>query len=85
MRVRSRKRSSLSSQTQVLPQQLPNRKARQVREVLAETGKEIEEHNKRKEEMERQLASSNVRMPVQKLRSRISCFLLRTRKETTNS
>ena len=64
----------------VLPLQLPSRKARQVREELAEAGKQIEEHKKRgeemerEEEMERQLASSNVRMPAQKLRSRILSF-----------
>ena len=43
---------------------LPSRKARQVREELAESGKQIEEHKKREEEMERLLASSNVRMPA---------------------
>ena len=79
MRMRSRRRSSLPSQTLVLPLQLPSRKARQVREELAEAGKhieeqQIEEHKKREEEMERQLASSNVRMPAQKLRSRILSF-----------
>ena len=74
MRVRSRRRSSLPSQTLVLPLQLPSRKARQVREELAEAGKQIEEHKQREEEMERLLASSNVRMPAQKLRSRILSF-----------
>ena len=58
----------------MLPLQLPNQKARQVREGLAEAGKQIEEHKKREEEMERLLASSNVRMPAQKLRSRILSF-----------
>ena len=83
MRVRSRRRSSLPSQTLVLPpRQLPSRKARQVCEELAEAGKQIEEHKKRKEEMERLLASSNVRMPAQKLRSRILSFENVT-KETT--
>ena len=66
--------SSLPSQTLVLPLQLPSRKARQVREELAEAGKQIEEHKKREEEMERLLASANVRMPAQKLRSRILSF-----------
>ena len=46
----------------------------EVREELAEAGKQIEEHKKREEEMERLLASSNVRMPAQKLRSRILSF-----------
>ena len=71
----------MPSQTLVLPLQLPSRKARQVREELAEAGKQIEEqqieaeeHKKREEEMERQLASSYVRMPAQKLRSRILSF-----------
>ena len=73
-RVRPRRRSSLPSQTLVLPLQLPSRKARQVREELAEAGKQIEEHKKREEEMERLLASSNVRMPAQKLRSLILSF-----------
>ena len=44
VRVRSRRRSSLPSQALL---QLPSRKARQVREELAETGKQIEEHKKR--------------------------------------
>ena len=44
VRVRSRRRSSLPSQTLL---QLPSRKARQVREELAEAGKQIEEHKKR--------------------------------------
>ena len=79
MCVRSRRRSSLPSQTLVLPLQLPSRKARQVREELADAGnqieeQQIEEHKKREEEMERQLASSNVRMPAQKLRSCILSF-----------
>ena len=74
MRVRSRRRSSLPSQMLVLPLQLPRRKARQIRVELAEVGKQIEEHKKREEEMERLLASSNVRMPAQKLRSRILSF-----------
>ena len=74
VRVRLRRRSSLPSQTLVLPLQLPSRKARQVREELAEAGKQIEEHKKREEEMERLLASSIVRMPAQKLRSRIFSF-----------
>ena len=64
----------MPSQTLVLPLQLPSRKARQVRKELAEAGKQIEEHKKCEEEMERQLASSNVRMPAQKLRSRILSF-----------
>ena len=55
----------LHRQTLVLPLQLPSRKARQVREELAEAGKQIEEHKKREEEIERLLASSNVRMPAQ--------------------
>ena len=46
----------------------------EVREELAEAGKQIEEHKKREEEMERLLASSNVRMPAQKMRSRILSF-----------
>ena len=46
----------------------------EVREELAEAGKQIEEHKKREEEMERLLASSNVRMPAQKLRSRMLSF-----------
>ena len=46
VRVRSGRRSSLPSQTLVLPLQLPSRKARQVREELAEAGKQIEEHKK---------------------------------------
>ena len=46
----------------------------EVREELAEAGKQIEEHKKREEEMESLLASSNVRMPAQKLRSRILSF-----------
>ena len=54
--------------------QLPSRKARQIREELAEAGKQIEEHKKREEEMDRLLASSNVRMPAQKLRSRTLSF-----------
>ena len=58
----------------MLPLQLPSRKARQVREELAEAGKEIEEHKKREEEKERLLASSIVRMPAQKLRSSILSF-----------
>ena len=58
----------------MLPLQLPSRKARQVREELAETGKQIEKHKKREEEMERLLASSNVRMSAQKLRSRTLSF-----------
>ena len=76
VRVRSRRRSSLPTQTLVLPpRQLPSRKARQVREELAEAGEQIEEHKKREEEMERLLASSNVKMPAQKLRrSRILSF-----------
>ena len=74
MRLRLRRRSSLPLQTLVLPLQLPSRKARQVREELAEAGKQIEEHQKRDEEMERLLASSNVRMPAQKLRSRTLSF-----------
>ena len=75
MRVRSRRRSILPSQTLVLPpRQLPSRKARQVREELAEAGKQIEEQQKGEEEMERLLASSNVRMPPQKLRSCILSF-----------
>ena len=44
------------------------------REELAEAGKQIEEHKKREEEMERLFASSNVTMPAQKLRSRILSF-----------
>ena len=68
--VRSRRRSSLPSQMLVLPLQLPSRKS-EVREELTEAGKQIEEHKKREEEMERLLASSNVRMPAQKLRSRL--------------
>ena len=71
VRVRSRRRSSLPSQTLVLPLQLPSRKARQVREELAEAGKQIEEHKKREEEMERLLVSWNVRMPAQTVRFRI--------------
>ena len=79
MRVRSRTRSSLPSQTLVLPLQLPSRKARQVREELAEAGKQIEEqqieeHKKREEETERLLASSTVRLAAQELRSRILSF-----------
>ena len=74
VRVRWRRRSSLPSQTLVLPLQLPSRKVRQVREELAEAGKQIEEHEKREEEMERLIASSNVRMPAQKLRSRTLSF-----------
>ena len=74
VRVRSRRRSSLPSQTLVLPLQLPSRKARQVRQKLAEAGKQIEEHKKREEEIERLPASSNVGMPAQKLRSRILSF-----------
>ena len=58
----------------MLPLQLPGRKARQVCEELAEAEKQIEEHKKCEEEMERLLASSNVRMPAQKLRSRILSF-----------
>ena len=58
----------------MLPLQLPSRKVRQVREELAEAGKQIEEHKKREEEMERLLAHSNVRMPAQKLRSRTLSF-----------
>ena len=54
----------------MLPLQLPSRKVRQVREELAEAGKQIEQHKKREEEMQRLLAHSNVRMPAQKLRSR---------------
>ena len=67
----------------VLPLQLLSRKARLVREELAEARKQIEEHKKREEEMERLLASSNVRMPAQKLRSRI--FSFENVKETTIS
>ena len=74
MHVRLTKRSSLPSQTLVLPLQLSSQKARQVRDELAEAGKQIEEHKKREEEMERLLASSNVRMPAQKLRSRLLSF-----------
>ena len=74
MRARQRTRSSLPSQTLVLPLQLPSQKVRQVREELAEAGKPIEEHKKREEEMERLLAPSNVRMPAQKLRSRTLSF-----------
>ena len=63
----------------MLPLQLPSRTARQVREELAEAGKQmeeqqIEEHKKREEEIERLLASSDVRMPAQNLRSRILSF-----------
>ena len=64
----------MPSQTLVLPLQLPSRKVRQVREELAEAGKQIEEHKQREEEMERLLAPSNVRMPAQKMRSRILSF-----------
>ena len=71
----------MPSQTLALPLQLPSRnsKARQVREELAEAGKQIEEqqieeHKKREEEIEHLLASSDVRMPAQKLRSRILSF-----------
>ena len=64
----------MPSQTLVLPLQLASRKARQVSEELAEAGKQIEEHKKREEEMERLLASSNVRMPAQKLSSRMLSF-----------
>ena len=64
--------------TLVLPLQLPSRKARQVREELAESGKQLEEHKKREGGggggVERLLASSNARMPAQKLRSRILSF-----------
>ena len=73
MRVRSRTRSSLPSQTLVLPLQLPSRKVRQLRDELAEAGKQIEEH-KNEEEMEHLLASSNVRMTAQELRSHILSF-----------
>ena len=52
-------------------------------EELAEAGKQIEEHKKREEEMERLLASSNVGMPAQKLC--LAYSLLRTWKETTIS
>ena len=48
--------------------------ARQVREEVAEAGKQIEEHKKGEEEMKHLLASSNVRMPAQKFRSRILSF-----------
>ena len=72
MRVRSRRRSSLPSQTLL---QLPSRKARQVREELAEQeSRSRNTRNVHEEEMERLLASSNVRMPAQKLRSRILSF-----------
>ena len=57
----------------------------EVREELAEAGKQIEEHKKREEEMERLLASSNVRMPAQQLRSRILSFENVKGKETTIS
>ena len=52
----------MPSQTLVLPLQRPSRKAGQVREELPEAGKQTEEHEKREEEMERLLASSNVRI-----------------------
>ena len=47
---------------------------RQVREELAEAGSKIEEHKKHEEGNGASLASSNVRMPAQKLRSRTLSF-----------
>ena len=85
VRVRLRRRSSLPSQTLVLPLQLPSRKARQVREELAEAGKQIEEHNLRNVRKNWSVYLPPRMWECQLKSCALAYSLLRTWKETTIS
>ena len=74
VRVRSRRRSSLPSQTLVLPLQLPSPSEGETSSRRACGSRKADRGTQETREMERLLASSNVRMPAQKLRSRILSF-----------
>ena len=75
MRVRLRRRSSLPSQTLVLPLQLPYRKAR---DKFAKSSQKQESRSRNTINVRKKwsvdLPPSNVKMQVQKLRSRILSF-----------